>query len=342
MIFVRSQYIILLWIIPFSLLVMTIGYYLRRRRLSRFSHRDMWPILFPSLSYTRRFWKRLLFILALICIIIAFLQPQYGLKIERKERKGQDIFIALDTSLSMLSSDIRPTRFHRAKQEIQGLIETLKGDRIGLIAFSGAAFVQCPLTTDYSALQLFLNDIKIGSVPTPGTDLATAIKTARVALNRQSKNKKKLLIIISDGESFENDPLESAKVAAKDGVTIFTIGIGTPEGEPIPLLNKSGQMTGFKKDKQGKIVVSKLNESLLKEVAKITQGQYIVSNTGPLAMDQLYRIISQLEKRVIQKQLRKQHIDRYYWFLIPAIFLLLLDLVLNERKKIQMQWKGRL
>ena len=342
MTFINHQYFFLLLIVPVSLFIMGVGYFIRTKHLLRFSNRKMWPTLLPALSTTRRFWKRLLFVLALLCIILAFLQPQYGLRIETKERKGQDIFIAIDTSLSMSATDVPPSRFNRARQEIKGLIETLEGDRVGLIAFSGSAFVHCPLTTDYSALHMFLNDIQVGSIPTPGTDLATAIKTARLVLTNQSKNKKKILIIISDGESFENDPIESAKVAANEGITIFTIGIGTASGDPIPVFNDKGEMSGFKKNKQGKIVVSKLNEPLMKAVSDVTNGHYFLSNTGPLAVEKLYRIISQLEKESLQDQLSQQHEARYYWFLIPALILLLLDLILNERKPASTKWKGRL
>ncbi len=335
MIFFNDHYLFLLFGIPLAIGVVIIGYRIRKKRLARLVQSDLWNITLPSLSYTRRFWKRIFFIIAFSLIIIAFLRPQYGLRLETKSRKGQDIFIALDTSMSMNATDARPSRFKRAKQEIKGLIESLKGDRVGLIAFSGNAFIQCPLTADYSALHMFLDDITIGSVPTPGTDIATAIKTARLAFNRQSQSKEKILIIISDGESFENDPIASAKVAHEEGITIFTIGIGTPGGEPIPLFNATGNPIGLKKDQQGNVVVSQLNEALMKEIAQLANGHYFLSTTGSLAINPLYRLISELEKNNLSVKQRQYRQDRYYWFLIPALLFLILEFIFNERQSVK-------
>ncbi len=339
MIFYNSHYLFLLFVIPIAIVIIIIGHQIRKKRLSRLIQVNLWKTVIPTLSYTRRFWKHVFFIIAFSLIIISFLRPQYGLRIETKSRKGQDIFIALDTSASMFVTDARPYRFKRAKQEIKGLIESLKGDRVGLIAFSGTAFIQCPLTTDYSALHMFLDDIKIGSIPTPGTDIATAIKTARLAFNRQSQSKKKLLIIISDGESFENNPIESAKKAAEDGLTIFTIGIGTPGGEPIPIYNAAGNRIGLKKDKTGQVIISQLNELLLQEIAQLTDGHYFLSNTGPLAINSIYRIISELEKTTLSKEKRQYRQDRYYWFLIPALFFLIMEFIFSEKKSISQKEK---
>jgi Ca-activated chloride channel family protein len=331
MTFYNQHLLILLILIPIALIIAMIGYRNRSRRLRELISISLWSVTVPSLNPNRRFWKRALLLTAFTLLIISFLRPQYGLKLETRERKGQDIFIALDTSMSMYSRDTLPSRFTRAKQEIKGLIENLKGDRVGLIVFSGNAFIQCPLTTDYHALHMFLDDISIGSAGTPGTDIATAIKVGRMAFNRQSQNKNKILIVISDGESFENDPVESAKVALKDGLTIFTIGIGTPAGEPIPTFDENGIKKGFKKDKSGSIIVSQLNESLLKEIASTTNGLYFHSHQGSLAIDQLYRIISKMDASILSTQQREYKIDRYYWFLIPAFIFLILEFILNER-----------
>ena len=166
----KELHLVLLFLfLPILILIMWIGYRLRRRRLSEFISKPLWTKIIPTLHYSKRFWKCILWLFGFVFIILALMRPQYGLKFEKVQRTGQDIFIVIDTSRSMLAPDVKPTRFERAKQEVLGLIENLKGDRIGLIAFSGNAFIQCPLTLDYSALRLFLDDLHVGSVPTTGS-----------------------------------------------------------------------------------------------------------------------------------------------------------------------------
>ena len=322
----------LLSLIPIGIL-MIIGHKKRKNRLSNTISKELWKIIIPSLNYSRRFWKRIIRIIALILILIAFLRPQYGIIFEQVERKGQDIYIALDLSNSMLAKDISPSRLDHAKREILSLIDELKGDRIGLIAFAGTAFIQCPLTTDYSALKMFLNHLTPEIMSTPGTDIATAIKTARLSFDRVSKNNKPILIIISDGESFENDPIKSAEVAHKKGIVIYTLGIGSENGDPIPLYNNKNKLIGYKKDKSGEIILSKLNQTMLKEIALTTNGNYFNSNLGAFVIDKIYKEISLNEKKHLEDTLLKLHIDRYQWFLGVAFFLLLLERVISDRKK---------
>jgi Ca-activated chloride channel homolog len=319
-------------LIPIGVL-MIIGHKKRKNRLSSTISKELWKIIIPSLNYSRRFWKQTIRIVALILILISLLRPQYGIIFEQVERKGQDIYIALDLSNSMLASDIAPSRLEHAKREILSLIDELKGDRIGLIAFAGNAFIQCPLTTDYSALKMFLRHLNPGIMSTPGTDIATAIKTARLSFERVSKNNKPILIIISDGESFENDPIKSAEVAHKKGIVIYTLGIGSENGDPIPIFNDKNQLKGYKKDKSGEIILSKLNQSVLKEIAITTKGNYFNSNLGAFVIDKIYKEISLNEKKQLEDTLLKLHIDRYQWFLAIGFILLLLERIINDRKK---------
>ena len=321
-------------LIPIALL-MYIGHKNRKKRLSETISGDLWDIVIPSLSYTRRFWKRFLRVFALVLILISLLRPQYGVIFEQVERKGQDIYIALDLSNSMRANDISPSRLEHAKREILSLIDDLKGDRIGLIAFAGDAFIQCPLTTDYSALKMFLDYLSPDIMSTPGTDIATAIKTARLSFERVSKNNKPILIIISDGESFENNPIESAEVAEKKGIVIYTLGIGTENGEPIPIYNNNNKLVGYKKDKAGEIILSKLNQSVLKEIALTTKGNYFNSNLGAFVIDKIYNEISLNEKKLLEDTLLKLHIDRYQWFLGLAFILLIFEKFISDRKKYQ-------
>ena len=319
-------------IIPL-LILMVIGHKKRKNRLSSTISKDLWQIVIPGLSYSRRFWKRVMRITALILILVSLLRPQYGVVFEQIERKGQDIYIALDLSNSMLAKDITPTRLEHAKREILSLIDELKGDRIGLIAFAGNAFIQCPLTTDYSVLKMFLKYLTPDIMSSPGTDIATAIKTARLSFERVSKNNKPILIIISDGESFENDPIESAKVAAKKGIIIYSLGIGSENGDPIPVFDNTNNLIGYKKDPNGEIILSKLNQSILKEIALTTNGNYFNSSLGAFVIDKIYKEISVNEKRQLEDTLLKLHIDRYQWFLGIAFLLLLLERFISDRKK---------
>lgn len=321
-----------LTLFPIGILII-IGHNKRKNRLSSTISKDLWKVIIPSLNYSRRFWKRIIRIAALILILVSLLRPQYGVIFEQVERKGQDIYIALDLSNSMLAKDITPSRLEHAKREILSLIDELKGDRIGLIAFAGNAFIQCPLTTDYSALKMFLNHLTPDIMSTPGTDIATAIKTARLSFERVSKNNKPILIIISDGESFENDPIKSAEVASKKGIIIYTLGIGSENGDPIPLFNNKNKLTGYKKDKKGDIILSKLNQTILKEIALTTNGNYFNSNLGAFVIDKIYNEISLNEKKHLEDTLLKLHIDRYQWFLAIAFILLLLERFISDRKK---------
>ena len=271
------------------------------------------------------------------------MKPQYGLIFKQVQRKGNDIFLVIDTSKSMLAQDIRLSRFEHAKREVLNLIEDLNGDRIGIIAFAGDAFIQCPLTLDYGALKLFLDYLEVGSVPVPGTDIATAIKMARKSFEKLSKDTNKFMIIMSDGESFENDPIKSAMVASDQNIIIHTVGIGTANGEPVPVYDENGKFLSYKKNKNNEPVLSKINERVLKEISISTGGDYFSSNLGEFVMDQIYKKISSYEKKVLEESLLQMHKDRYQWFLAITFILLLFELLLSEQifyKKAK--WSGRI
>ena len=328
-----SQFYWFFILIP-VIILMIIGYKKRHRQLEQTINTSLWSTIIPHLSYSRRFWKRFMLIIGFSFIIIALLRPQYGVIFKQIERKGHDIFIAIDLSQSMLAQDIKPSRLIHAKREVLGLIDDLQGDRIGLIAFSGDAIVQCPLTSDYSAIKMYLDFIEPNLMAVPGTDIASAIKEARLSFQRLSKSNKPILILISDGESFENDPIESAKVAAEKGISIYTIGIGTPKGEPIPQFDTNGKLNGYKKDKNGDIVLSQLDEASLKEIATVSNGRYFNSSLGAFVMNQVYQEISYHEKKRLEDSLLQFHQDRYQWFLAIGFILLFLEIFLSDRKKL--------
>jgi Ca-activated chloride channel homolog len=335
------QLAVLFVFIPILIFVMWGGYRWRRKRLEGLIAQSLWKKIVPTLHYSKRFWKRVLWVLGFSFVILALMRPQYGLKFEKIQRTGQDIFIVIDISRSMLAPDVKPNRFDRAKQEVLGLIENLEGDRIGLIAFAGDAYVQCPLTLDYSALRLFLDDLRVGSISTPGSDLPSAIKKARTAFKEIKSAHEKLVIILSDGESFENDPVKSAKVAKKDGVRIFTVGIGTPNGEPIPILDDRGAQS-YLHNKDGQVVLSKIDERILKRVAFETGGKYYLSTKDTFVLDEVYKDISQLEKQVLEEKLYQNYKDRYQIVLFFALLFLLGDFLIPERGKRKKEWVGRI
>lgn len=340
--FEYSHYMVVFFILPLLLGVIWAGRRIRKKRQFKFVSEAVFYKLTPTLSLTRRFWKKGLVLLALCFLMFSLLRPQYGVTFEATERKGINIFIAIDASSSMRAQDVKPSRIEHAKREVLGLMENLRGDRVGLIAFAGDAFIQCPLTLDYSAATLFLNDIDTGIISTPGTDIATAIKMARTTFKKQKTKATDVLVVLSDGESFENDPIESARVAAEQGLVIYTVGIGTPTGEPIPDYDALGKPNGFKKDKSGQVVVSRLNEAMLRQIAEVTKGKYFFSSNLKFVMDDIYKEVSRLEKNAMEEQLKRSFIDRYRWFLFPAFLILLIEFLISERRRAMPEWKGRL
>jgi Ca-activated chloride channel family protein len=260
--------------------------------------------------------------------------PQIGTKLEEVKREGIDIFMALDVSKSMLAEDIAPNRFEKARHEISNFVDRMRGDRVGLIVFSGLAFVQCPLTLDYSASKLFLEDIYIGIVPQPGTAISEAIKTAqRSFVTKELKHK--VLIIITDGEDHEEDPVEVAKEAAKEGIIIYTVGIGSPQGAPIPEYDRLGNRIGYKKDRSGQIITTRLDIPTLEKIAFETDGKFYISTTGETELDKIYDDIAAMEKKELSSREFTQFEDRFQIFLAIVLVLLVTETLLSERRTIK-------
>ncbi|MFC1754756.1 VWA domain-containing protein [Thermoproteota archaeon] len=341
MVFEYSYLGLLLLLVPAAVVIAFISFFRKRKRLECFVNKALWQELAGSISYSRRFWKAFLIVTALFFMIISLMRPQYGTKLTTVARKGQDIVIVLDTSLSMLAQDIKPSRLEQAKKEIRGLIETIKGDRAGLVVFSGDALVQCPLTLDYNALQLFLDDIGPGMTAKQGTNLSTALDMASRMFDKKAKQYK-VMVVFSDGEYFGRDPVSKAKTLAKEGVHIYTIGIGTKNGDPIPVLDDEGKVAEYKRDEQGNIVLSQLNESILKQIAVSTKAEFFMSSADESVIDDLYSEISKLERKDIEQQLYKTHEDRYQIPLFIVLALLFIDLLIPERKKKHSVWHGRI
>ncbi|MFA7705661.1 MAG: VWA domain-containing protein [Candidatus Omnitrophota bacterium] len=304
---------------------------LRKAALERFAQKELLEELLSRLDYKKRFLKNCLVILAISLMFFALMRPQWGFHWEEVKRKGVDILIALDTSKSMLAEDVKPNRFERSKLAIKDLLRNLKGDRIGLIAFSGNAFLQCPLTLDYGGFLLSLDNTGIDTIPKGGTSLTSAIKEALRSYEGGQK-KYKVLIVITDGEDHEGNPGEASEEAKKEGIKIFCIGIGTKEGELIPVTDESGQKI-FLKDAQGNVVKSHLNEIDLQKIALNTGGVYVRATNTEFGLNLIYKErIAGMEKRELEAKMNKHYEERFQIFLWLALFLLVVEHWISDKK----------
>jgi Ca-activated chloride channel homolog len=288
-----------------------------------------------------RHWLRSgVLVLALACLLLAFANPRIGTKFEEVTRSGIDLMVAIDVSASMLAEDLKPNRMAAAKRELTELIENLKGDRVGIIVFSGDAYTQLPLTTDYSAAVMLTDIIDVGSAPRPGTAIGSAIERAMESFaNEDRKNedagkddsKYRAMIVITDGENHEDDPIAAAKEAASKGIVIHTIGMGSPEGAPIPL-GAEGGVGGFKSDNEGRTVVSKLNETALREIAAATGGTYTRASNARNNLGVVFREIEKMEKKEFGTKQFTEYEDRFQYLLAAALILLVVELMLSEKR----------
>jgi Ca-activated chloride channel family protein len=312
----------------------------KQELLKRFGNLEILHKLMSGYSPGRRNLKIFLIVLSYIFFVIALANPQIGTKLEEVKREGVDIMIAIDVSKSMLAEDITPNRLEKAKHAVSKFLDLLQGDRVGLVAFAGIAHVQCPLTLDYSAAKLFLSIIDPDLIPQPGTAIGQAIKTSAAAFNVQER-KHKVLVLITDGEDHEGDPVEAAKEAEKQGVIIYTVGIGTPQGVPIPEYTASGAQAGFKKDRQGSVVTTKLDIYTLQKIAYETGGKYYLASSSESELDEIYNEISKLEKKELVSKQFSQYEDRFQIFLAIGLILLVAEILIPERRKLKAEWAGR-
>ncbi|RLB85333.1 MAG: hypothetical protein DRH24_02360 [Deltaproteobacteria bacterium] len=327
--FDRIQMLFFIWVIPILFFIFFYGIRKQKRILLRFSSARGLKSIVPEDGHARRLLKFTLILLIIFLVIIALAGPKYGYKWEKIERKGVDIIIALDCSRSMLATDIRPTRLDRAKREVFDLIAMLQGDRTGLVAFAGTAFLQCPLTLDYDAFDIFLNALSPDFLPVGGTDIAGALETAFAAFNSKD-NTEKAIILITDGENTGGDPVKSIKMSSNVKAKLFCIGVGKTQGVPVP-----DEKGGFKKDKSGNIVLTRLDERTLQEMALLTGGAYVRSVAGDMDLDEIYKkeIRGKMEARGISNKKKQVWEDRYQWFLFLAIFLFIIELFFPSIKK---------
>ncbi len=318
------------WIlIPVFFLFFWVMILRRKRNIRQLGDVKLVNDLMPARSAFKLWLKFLLLAGAYFFLIIGLANPQIGSKLEEVERKGVDLVIALDVSNSMLAEDIKPNRLERAKRAISQLIDKLEGDRIGIVVFAGKAYMQLPITSDYSAAKLFLSNIDTEVVPTQGTSIGQAID---LSLSAFSDNKhEKAIVVITDGEDHDDNPISAAENAVSQGIKIYTIGIGLPEGAPIPEF-KNGQQMGFKKDISGKTVITKLDELTLQKVATAGEGIYVRANNTTAGLNQVFEEISKMEKQKYETKMFSDYEDRFQYFIALALFLLLIELLIFERK----------
>ncbi len=310
----------------------------KKKALQRFGNLLLLQQLTPAFSAGRRNWKIVLLLAALAFMILALARPQLGTALEEVKRKGVDIFIAIDVSNSMLAEDIPPNRLAKARHEVSSLIDKLQGDRIGIIAFAGEAFVQCPLTLDYGAANIFLEVLSPSLIPTPGTDIGKAITLALQSFEG-TERKYKVLVLITDGEHHADDVMPIAEEAERQGVVVYTVGIGSPQGVPIPLAEDGA--SGYKKSRSGEVIVTKLDEVTLEKIALQTGGKYYRASSGEAELDRIYEDISSMEKKELASLKFSQFEERYQYVLCAGFVLLLAELLLAERRNVKTEIRRR-
>jgi Ca-activated chloride channel homolog len=329
----RFAYPIMIYLyvlIPVFIILYIVMKQWKKKAFKRFGDSGIIRKLFPDVSITRPGIKFILLMTALVLFIAALSGPLIGSKLEEVKRKGVDVIIALDVSNSMKAEDIRPSRLERSKQAISRLIDKLQGDRIGLVVFAGDAYMQLPVTTDYGAAKLFLSTIEPDIVPRQGTAIGAAIEMSASSFTDSSR-KHSAIIVITDGENHEDDALDAAKKAWSDGIRTYTIGMGSTNGAPIPIFN-NGARVGFRQDNVGKTVITKLNAEALQEIAEAGHGRFVRATNSDDGLDVVLKDLNTLEKKEFQSKMFTDYENQYQYFAIGALFLMLVEFLLGERK----------
>ncbi|TAN33460.1 VWA domain-containing protein [Patescibacteria group bacterium] len=331
-----------LYLLPVILLLI-LGYVLVFRRkakdLNIFANIELLQKTGLSVNWKRQWLKATLIIVGVLFLIFTLIEPKWGYHWEAVEKKGIDIVIAIDTSRSMLADDVKPNRLEVAKREVEDLLNVLEGDRVGLVAFAGSAFTYCPLTSDYGAFRLFLNDLNTNIIPLGGTAIAEAIRKSVSTFEANSKNHK-AVILITDGENHEDDPMKAAVQAKEQGIVIYTVGVGKKDGSYIRIKDESGNDT-LLKDRQGQVIKSRLDEITLNKIALETDGLYTPAYGTQWGLEKIYKdSIAKIEESTYKTQRVKRYINRFQFPLFVAVVLIALESFLMDRKKEVIHRKG--
>jgi Ca-activated chloride channel family protein len=329
--FARPLYLYLLGLIPLAILFLTWAGSQRRKTLARVGVPSLIESLSANVSHRRRRWKTALWFVALVAPILALARPLWGTQVTIKVQEGVEIMAVLDVSASMLAEDIKPNRLTRAKLTIEELMDRLGGNEVGLVIFSGAAFVQFPITADLTTARAFLEEAGPSSISRPGSALEEAIQ---VALNGfpDQRATSRVVLLLTDGEGHEGDALAAAQKAAAQGVVIHAIGFGSPDGEPIPIRDADGGAVGYKKNVEGETVLSRLDEITLQRIAAETGGLYFRASAGGEEIDAIADAIDRLETSEQEKQFEIQGVERFDWFAGVAILALSVEILISDRK----------
>ena len=320
-IFAQYRFLWLLLLVPLFLVGYGVVRRLRLERLKRFGDRELVEALMPSYAGAKGWVRMVLFSLAFFFFVIGLARPRLGAKLSERETHGAEIVIALDVSNSMLSQDLSPNRLERAKLAISRLVDRLQDDRIGLVVFAGNAFVQLPVTADYVSAKMFLNSVDTGSVPAIGEAIYTAIRS----FSAQSE-KSRAIIVITDGENHEDDPVAAAKEAADMGIRVYTIGVGSTQGQPIP---KDGELM---KDKDGNIVVTRLDEDVLRQMARVGGGAYVHAGNEEFGLNPIVDDIRRMEDERFNSVVFEEYDEQYMYFFAIALVLFVLEMLVGEKK----------
>jgi len=326
LLFADYKYLYLLLLIPVFLLGYALLRWLRKRRVKAFGEEELVNALMPSRSRSKGWVRMVLFCLGFLFFVLGLARPQTGAKLSERKTKGAEIIVALDVSNSMLAQDYSPNRLERAKLAISRLTDLLQDDRIGLVIFAGTSFVQLPVTTDYVSAKMFLGNIDTGSIPIQGTAIGDAIRLSIKSFSAQSE-KSRVIIVISDGENHEDDPVAAAKDAAEFGIKVYTIGVGSVDGQPIPV--EGGSLL---RDSKGEIVVTKLDEKTLREIARAGNGAYIHAGNEEFGLNPIVQDIRRLEDEEFGSIVFEEYDEQYMYFFGIALLLFVIEMLIGERK----------
>ncbi len=317
-------------IMPIIFLLFLLFLKWRKNALNSFGDNSIIAKLTETISVKKIIWKFIFQFLAFSFLILAIINPQIGTKLEEVKTKGSEVIICLDVSNSMLAQDLQPNRLEMAKRALSQMVDKLKGDKIGIIIFAGKAYTQLPITSDYAAAKLFLRTINTNLVSTQGTAIGSAVETAIESFNFNNPSGK-AIIIISDGENHEDDAVPAVQEAASKNIVVHTVGFGSPTGTPIPFY-KSGKQAGFRTDKEGNTIITKLNETMLQEIAIAGNGTYIRASNSNAGLLNILDEIQKLEKTELGSTMYTDYEDRFQIFLAFAIFFFLLEILITTRK----------
>lgn len=325
--FAHPEYLYVLLIVPVLIGMFYYSVYKRSQRLKKIGDKQLLSQLMPEASHLRPRVKFYLLLSAIILSIFALAGPQFGTKLQKVKRSGVELMVAVDVSNSMLAQDLTPSRMQRAKQVLSRLIDQLQNDKVGLLVFAGDSYVQMPMTTDVSSAKMFLQSIHPGMVPIQGTAIGSAIRMS-MGLFTPDTQAGKSIIIITDGENHEDDAVAMAKTALENGVSVHVLGVGTPQGSPIPI-----EGTGsFRRDKEGNVVVTKLNETMCQEIAQAGGGMYVRADNAGAAVRALSGELDKMTKTDMEEMIYSEYNEQYAVIGWIVFVLLLLEVALSERK----------